>query len=150
MPKKNIFLFLVLIVVSGLYVYYFTDLFNKPVISISARPRLERARQPQTPDRYSVSFSFDRRCELTEVKVVSLREFETNKYARAYWHMISDSNSVPVKGVLYGEQVKGMKPKIPKMKAEPLQPGEKYRLMISAGKNRGEIDFEIPRRTASR
>ncbi|MBA4146520.1 MAG: hypothetical protein H0X66_00275 [Verrucomicrobia bacterium] len=147
MSKKNIFLVLVLVALGALYIVYFTDLFEKPVISISARPRVARA---SSGNQYSVSFSFDRRCELTEIKVVSVSELETNKYARAYWHMISDTNSAPVKGILYGENLKGMKPKIPKMKPEPLAPGQKYRLMIEAGKNKGQVDFDIPARQAAR
>lgn len=143
MSKNNILLFLVLFVLGALYVVYFTDLFNKPVINISARPRVTRS---TSGDQYSVSFSFDRRCELTDVKVVSLTEVQTNKYARAYWHIISDASSAPTKGILYGENQRGMKPKIPKMKAEPLQAGQKYRLLIEAGKNKGQVDFDIPSR----
>ncbi len=143
MSKKNIFLFLTLLILGAVYIYFFTEFFNKPIISISARPRLERGAK-DAPPRYAVSFNFDSRCELTQVKVVAVTELETNKYARAYWHLISDTNSAPVKGLIYGDNVKGMKPKIPKMKAEPLQPGNKYRLLIEAGDRRGQIDFEVP------
>lgn len=137
---RNIVLFSILAILVGLYVVYFTDLFSKPTISISARPRSARtANSPGT-----VSFSFDRRCELTEIKVVNVAEFETNKYARAYWHMITDTKSAPLKGIMYGENVKGMKPKIPNTKPEPLEAGQKYRLFIQAGKLRGEVDFEMP------
>ena len=138
--SKNIVLVIVLLILSSVYVVYFTDLFNKPTISISARPRAARSADSSG----TVSFSFDRRCELTEIKVVNVAELETNKYARAYWHLISDSSSDPLKGIMYGENVKGMKPKIPKMKPEPLQAGQKYRLFLLAGKSKGEVDFEMP------
>lgn len=147
MSKKNIILFLVLISLGALYIVYFTELFQKPVISISARPRVSRG---TTGAANSVSFSFDRRCELTEVKVISAAEFATNKYARAYWHLISETNSAPVKGLLYGETLKGMKPKIPKMKAEPLISGETYRLIIRTENHSGQVDFLIPGRSPGR
>lgn len=142
MSKKTIALVLFAVVLAAVYVYYFTDFFASPVIHISWRPRIERSRQ-NTPS-FSGSFSFDTKCKLTELKVVQLSDIETNKYAHAVWHLISDKSSSPTKGVVYGESIKGMKPKIPKMKAEPLQPATKYRLFIEAGKRKGELDFEMP------
>lgn len=147
MPKKNLLLVFVLVVLSAIYVYFFTDWFNKPQIAISPRVRVSPVKRGG-PDELQVSFSFDTKCELTEVKVFSVAEMETNKYPHALWHLISDTNSAPLKGILYGQAIAGMKPKIPKMKPEPLQPQRKYRLLVQAGELRGQTDFEIPvRRT---
>jgi hypothetical protein len=38
---------------------------------------------------------------LTNVKVVVVTELATNQYAHPLWHLISDSNSIPVKGFNY-------------------------------------------------
>ena len=149
MPKKNLLLVLVLVVLSALYAYFFTDWFNKPEIAISPRVRFSPSKR-NGPEEIQVSFSFDTRCQLTEVKVFSVAEMETNKYPHALWHLISETNSIPLKGILYGQTITGMKPKIPKMKAEPLQPQRKYRLILQAGKYTGQTEFEIPARRAAR
>jgi hypothetical protein len=144
MSKKTIGLILFTVVLAAVYVYYFTDFFSEPIIAISWRPRVERSRG-STPA-FSGSFSFDTRSKvrLTEIKVVPLAELETNKYAHAVWHMISEKGSSPTKGIVYGEMLKGMKPNIPKMKAEPLQPGTKYRIFVESGKRKGTQDFDVP------
>jgi hypothetical protein len=146
MPNKNVLLFATLIVLGGIYIWKFTDWFNKPEIAISPRIRFGSAdrRSSSSPGEIQVSFSFDTKVQLTEVKVFSVAEMETNKYPHAVWHLFSESNSVPVKGLLYGQNITGMKPKIPKMKAEPLKPQNKYRLIIEAGKYSGKAEFEIP------
>jgi hypothetical protein len=74
--------------------------------------------------------------------VVDAEEFKTNKYAHPIWHMISDATSVPVRGFVYGEKIKGMKPSIPRGKAEALRTDATYLLLIDAGKNKGEIAFK--------
>ena len=53
-----------------------------------------------------------------------------------------DSNSVPTKALIYGQPLRGMKPKIPKTRPEPLQPDVKYRIYVAAGKYQGKIDFK--------
>lgn len=148
MSKKNISLILLLVALAAIYVYFFTDLFNSPVVYVSARPRVEKR---GNEERISVSFSFDRKCQLREVKVVPVAEFQTNKYARPVWHLISDTASPTLKGFVYNDSsIKKMKPAIPRMKAEPLQFNTKYRLLIDAGDHKGEVDFEVPKRAPTR
>ena len=143
MSKKTIGLILFTVVLGAVYLYYFTDFFSSPVVQISFRPRMDRSRDSKEIS-YSGSFSFDTKCRLTEIKVVPVAELETNKYAHAVWHLIADKPSAPTKGLVYGEPIKGMKPKVPKMKAQPLQPGTKYRIILEAGDRRGEKDFDVP------
>jgi hypothetical protein len=147
MSKKNLVLISFVVVLGAVYLYYFTDLFAKPTFAISARPRIE-PRSSRGAEKYSVSFNFDTRTKmkLNEVKVVRVAELETNKYPHAVWHLISDNGSSPMKGIIYGETIKGMKPKVPKMKPEPLEPNVKYRLLVNSDKRSGQADFEIPGR----
>jgi hypothetical protein len=149
MSKKTISLILFAVILGTIYVYYFTDFFLKPVIQISARPRVERSSKGNE-ETVSVSFSFDTKCRLTEIRVVPLADFETNSYPHAAWHLISDKSSPPIKGLIYGEPIKGMKPKVPKTKAEPLHPQVKYRLLVQAGDRQGQVDFEIPGKRLAR
>lgn len=142
MSKKTISLILLVVVLGVVYLYYFTDFFVKPVIQISARQRVDRtSRDNDAP--VSVSFAFDSKCKLTEIKVVPVAELETNKYPHAVWHLISDKSSAATKGIVYGESIKGMKPKTPRTRPEPLAPQVKYRLTIQAGDRKGEVDFEL-------
>jgi len=90
---------------------------------------------------YPVSFAFDKKYSLTSIKVVSADELKTNKYANPVWYLISDSNSVPKKAVIYGDKIQGMKPAIAGMRPEPLQPNVPYVVMIEAGKIKGQTNF---------
>lgn len=134
---------MLLIVLGGIYLVYFTSFFQKPSVRISARPRVERSHR-SGKETASVSFSFDQKLSISELKVVALSDFETNKYPHALWNLVSDTNSIPLKGFAYGEFIKGMKPKVAKVRPEPLQPQTKYRLLVDAGKIQGQVDFELP------
>ena len=155
MSKKEITLIVAALLLGGFYVYRFTNFFHKPTIQIltQIRPgggrdsgRRHSRRQIETPTEPAavdpISFTFDNRYELTSVKVVLDSEYQTNKYAHSFWHLVSDSNSVPTKGVIYGMKVKGMESEIPKARPEPLQPNTSYRLFIEAGKIKGETVFK--------
>lgn len=149
MSKKNIGLVLLLVVLGVIYLRYFTDLFRTPTIQISARPRIERSRHGKG-DTFSVSFSFDQKHAIKELKVVAVADSETNKYPHALWNLVAETNAVPLKGFAYGEFVKGMKSKVPKVRPEPLQSQIKYRLLVDAGNTQGQVDFQIPNLRSAR
>lgn len=144
MRKNTVVLIVVLAVMAGCYVYFFTDWFEKPTIQILAqiRPMRNVRPTPGVPTTYPVSFAFDRKLNITEVRVVAVDDEKTNKYPHSFWHMISDSNSVPTKAIVYGQPLRGMKPKVPRARPDPLEPDIRYRLYISAGKAKGQIDFK--------
>jgi hypothetical protein len=150
MTKSTVLLIVILVAMAGAYAYWFTDWFRPATIQILAQVRPSRAVKPGAPGyaaTYPVSFAFDRKLELTELKVVSVEDEATNKFPHSLWHMISDSNSVPTKAILYGQWLRGMKSKVPRARAEPLEPDVKYRLYVAAGKYKGQIDFrtaEVP------
>jgi hypothetical protein len=145
MTKSTILLIVILVAMACAYVYYFTDLFQPATIQILAQVRPSRGTPQGAPgyvSTYPVSFAFDNKLGLTEVKVVSVDDEKTNKYPHAVWHMISDSNSIPVQALLYGQWLKGMKSKVPHARPDPLQPDVKYRLYVRAGKFKGKVDFK--------
>jgi len=145
MTKNGIVLSVIALVLAIAYVCFFTDWFNKETIQIipQIRPGRQAAvsRGGDSSPVYPVSFSFDGKYKLTSVKVVAAGEFATNKYANPLWHLVSDSNSVPIKSIVYGYPVKGMKPAIPRARPEPLQPEIPYVLLVEAGKVNGRTNF---------
>jgi len=150
MTKSTIVLIVILIAMAGAYAYWFTDWFLPPTIQILAQVRPSRSVQPGAPGipaTYPVSFAFDRKLNITEIKVVGVEDEAKKQYPHALWHLISDSNSVPTRAIIYGQWVRGMKSKVPHGRPEPLQPDVKYRFYVSAGKYKGHIDFkttEVP------
>jgi hypothetical protein len=86
-------------------------------------------------------FDHDLTFKLTSIEVVPMRELKTKKFPHPTWHLISESNSVPVKGFSYGEPIGGMHPEINGAQADPLEPGVQYRLLVQAGSLKGEHDF---------
>lgn len=147
MTKTSIALIVVLILVSGLYVWKFTSWFSSPQIQIlpQIRPpqKTRRASTPATdPQVYPVTFAFDKKYQFTEIRVVAEEDEKTNKYPHAVWHLISDSNSVPTKALVYGAPLRGMKPKIPRAEPEQLEPDVNYHLYLTAGKATGKVKFK--------
>ena len=143
MTQKNTLLIALLVVVGGLFIYLNKDWFQRRPIQISHRLYRfgGRFRGSDTP--IPVMFEFDRRLKLTSIKVVSFADTLTNKYPHPLWHMISSSNSVPTKGVVYGMDVPGMRPAVNGATADPFDPQQKYRLLLEAGSLKAQHDFTL-------
>jgi hypothetical protein len=88
-------------------------------------------------------FEFNRRLKLTSIKVVSAGDAATNKFPAPLWEMVSDSNSVPTRGFLYGMAVPGMRPARKGAIAQALDPDQKYRLLIQVGSQSAAHDFDL-------
>jgi hypothetical protein len=144
MPKKNWFMVLVLLVLGTVYAYYFTDWFRPKVIRIfhTSRSTRRAMRQNASPETVPVLFGLDANYRLTEIKVIPLTEWQTNKNSPPLWHLLSDSNSIPLKAFSYGQPIRGMKPALTGTRAEPLEPNVTYHLILKAGGFKGEHDFE--------
>lgn len=91
----------------------------------------------------AVIFSINGKFKLTSVKVVEDSDLKTNKYPHALWHLVSSSNSLPTKAVIYGIPVRGMQSEIPKMKPEKLQKNIPYVLLLEADEIKGQTKFQI-------
>jgi hypothetical protein len=95
-----------------------------------------------------VVFGFDGgKLKLTSIKVVPVSAIETNKYPEPIWHLVSESNSVPVKDFMYGMRIAGMHPAVQGATPDALEPNVKYRLLIEAGAFKAEHDFTPIART---
>ena len=145
MTKNTIVLSVIAAILAAAYVCYFTDFFSHDTIQIISTIRPARAssipRDPASAPVCPVSFSFDGKYKVTEVKVVAAEELATNKHPYALWHLVADEGSAPLKSLLYGQQIKGMKPSVPRARPEPLLPNVPYVLMVAAGKVKGQTNF---------
>jgi hypothetical protein len=144
MTKKNSVLIVCVLVLAGVYVFFFTDWFKPQTIQIYHASRATRGLRPGAAksDTLPVTFGFQRELKLTEIKVVPLAAMQANKDTLPIWHLISDSNSVPIKFFFYGERIRGMKPEVPGSRPEPLQTNVTYRLFVAAGSIKGQHDFQ--------
>jgi hypothetical protein len=142
MNKKNYALIAIVLVLVGVYIICFTDLFKPKTIIISKASRPVRTtRTGATSDQ--VFFALDNDYSLTEVKVVPIAALQTNKLAQPIWHLVSDSGSDDVGQFPYGQQINGMDSAVAGTEAGPLQPGVMYRLFVAAGKAKGQLDFQL-------
>jgi hypothetical protein len=147
MTKKLWMLVGLAVVLGGISLYWNTDWFRGHNIQVLHRYRPSRfawgrKRAAASATAFApVFFEFNRKLKLTEISVVPVSDAETNKYPHAIWHMISDSNSVPTKGIMYGESVPGMRPEVKGATPDPLEPGVQYRLMLQAGPLKARHDF---------
>ena len=151
MSKNGIVLSVIAVLLAASYVYFFTDWFHKKTIQIIPQIRPTHVstipRDPDQPPVYPVSFALDGRYELTSVKVVSASDMATNKYPAPLWHLTSESNSVPVRSIVYGAAIKGMKSAIPRGRPEPLLPEVDYVLLVEAGNLKSSTNFHTARAT---
>ena len=134
----------ILVALAAVYVVCFTDWLKPRHIHIFHTVREVHARRRATDPERVVIFGLDPRdIRLTEVKVVPLAEFEKNPETLPVWHLVSDSNSVPVKTFFYGEYIRGMRPNLKGAGPEALQTNVTYRMFVRAGKAAGQHDFDL-------
>jgi hypothetical protein len=149
MTKNGILLSILAVILAVCYVSFFTDWFRPDTIQIIPVLRPSRAMtNPKTTEQeqvYPVAFNLDAKYQLTSVKVVSAADMATNKYPVPLWYMISDSNSMPVKSIVYGYPIKGMKPAVARARPEQLVPDVEYVLLLEAGKTRAQTNFHTAR-----
>ena len=150
MAKKQLILLAAFVVLAVFYVIAFTQWGRRPGMQIShtANARQKGTVGPRVRagavNTAIMTFNFDRPYQFTEIKVVSLAEWQTNKSALPLWHIISDSNSVPTKKFSYGVAIGGMKPFVASAWPNPLETNVTYRMFLTAGAVTGQHDFSAP------
>src|ERR1035438_1404241 len=133
MTKKNVLLILFALTLAVVYAVWFTDWFRPVTVKIfhtsrNLRPNFRRNAGGGALQ--SLIFGVNRPLRFTELKVVPLAGFETNKDILPVWHLVSDSNSVPVKTFFYGQWIGGMRPALKGVRPEPLDTNITYRMFI--------------------
>lgn len=142
------------VVLGGFSLYLNKDRFARDDIHISHRSRPQRPGMfrrgrpnPVVSATDPVLFGFDSTLKLKTVKVIPLSDIATNKYPHAIWHLVSESNSVPIKEFAYGSPIPGMHPALKGVVPDPLEPGVQYRLFIQTEGRKAEHDFTAAART---
>lgn len=140
MTRKFWWLLGLAVFLGGIYVYYFTEWVNTPQIQIlkSDRPiRPTRVRSGVLP----ITFTLDGRYNITDIRVLSVGALATNENAKPLWHLVARPKSVPLKGFFYGQRIRGMELSPTNSRPQGLQAGVDYRVVVRAGRARGELDF---------
>jgi hypothetical protein len=143
MGRKSLLPIALLVVIGGLCVYVNRDWFQRQPIQISHRFYRFAGRFGEADSPTPVMFEFDRQLKLTSIKVVALAESLTNKYPHPLWHMVTSSNSLPTKGVVYGMDVPGMRPAVSGASADPLDPWQTYQLLLESGSLKARHNFTL-------
>jgi len=143
MTKKNLVLLLFTLGLAVVYAIWFTDWFHPVALRISHTHRDLHPHLQHGNALPSLKFGVNGEFRLTEIKVVPLAGYETNHNVLPLWHLISDSNSVPVKTFFYGEYIRGMRPNFKGAGPEALETNVTYRMFVRAGKAAGQHDFEL-------
>lgn len=136
MNKKTFTLIAVALVLGAVYVFKFTDWLVEENIQILYRTH-----------RAQPFFGLqNKEYHLTSIKVVKAEEASTNKYAPALWHLVAadpKKGSEAVTDFIYGQPINGMQPAIPGTTASPLAKNTNYRIVVEAGKIKGQRDFAL-------
>lgn len=141
MTKNNKLLLVFLLALIGIYIFFFTSWFKTKTVRIYSFVPPIQAPNPRRD--VPIFFGLIGQFRLTEVKVVPLAAFEKDPATPPLWHLISDSNSVPVEKFRYGQHIHGMRPPVRGEQPEDLQTNVMYRLIVVAGHIRGVHDFEL-------
>ena len=143
--KRNWLLILIAVILMVVYAVYFTDWWQPKTIEIFHTSRMVHSRKHRgvASTEPSLIFGINRSLRLTEIKVVPLADYKTNPATLPLWHLVSDSNSVPTKAFTYGQSIRGLKPAVSGVRAEPLTNGVVYRIIVVAGQFEGHNDFEL-------
>jgi len=147
---KFISITILILGLAGLSLYLNRDWFAADTIQIAHRlsPWMENKRPGgRNPNDLGmpVTFTLNGFYKLTSVRVFEAAKLETNQFAVPIWRIVSDSNSVPISSFNYGSHIRGMRLEAKGVRAEPLQPGVGYRLLVVTDKNiKAQHDFLIP------
>ena len=143
MTKNSLLLVFVAICLAAAYVFFFSDWFKPKALQIYHTSRNLREAAPRGNALPNLMFGLRPQSRITELKVVSLAQFETNKDTVPVWHLVSDSNSIPLKFFYYGQYIAGMRPAISGVHADALDTNVTYRMFVTAGSLKGQHDFEL-------
>jgi hypothetical protein len=142
MTKKNLLQIALVVVLGGFCLYVYRDRFGAPPIQISHRSlgqRGARFRHVKDSATEAVVFLLNQPVMLTSVKVYPLGDGTSN--APPVWEMVAGTHPQPVQDFAYGLGIPGMHSAVQGAVPGSLEPGVKYRVLITAGHKKAEHDF---------
>jgi hypothetical protein len=134
-------LFALAAVLGSILIYSNTDWFAKRPIRISHRFHSFAGRFGGASDVAPVLFEFDRKVQLTSIKIIAVSDLQSNRVPQPIWQLVADSRSAPTKGFVYGMEVPGMRPVYKGVAPGPLDPTQTYRLLLEVGSLKAQHDF---------
>lgn len=139
MDRRSWSLIIFLCILGGLYAFGFSDWFARKTIhvSVSYRPAAPGANADIVP----MVFGLDEDYPLTQIKISELPNGDTNAPGSVTWHVASKTKTDPIRGFVYGENLKGLEPAPGSSGIVPLKPGSVYRVDVAAGKIKGTSFF---------
>ena len=139
MDRRSWSLIILLCVLGGVYAVGFSDWFARKTIhlSISYRPAAPSANADIVP----MVFGLDEDYALTKIKVSELPNGDTNAPGTVTWLVAGKPPTEPVRGFVYGENLKGLTPPTGAPSFQALKPGGAYRVDVEAGKLKGSAFF---------
>jgi hypothetical protein len=144
---KIIFSLLLVLGLGALSLYLNRDWFAANTIQISHRvsPWLDNKRPGARGGKLGqpVAFTLSGYYRLTSVNVVLAEDIATNKYAHSIWSLVTESNSVPTASFVYGGFIRGMHPAVKGVRADPLERGITYRLLLTTKDQAAQHDFSL-------
>jgi hypothetical protein len=143
MNKKNLILITFAVALGVVYVVFFTEWFRPQTVKIFHTTRFTSRQRAAGGAMPELMFGLSQKMPLSEITVISLDPAQTNLTSVPLWHLISNSNSVPVKSFFYGQYIRGLKPAVAGSRPEPLATNVPYRLIVQSGKIKGQHDFEL-------
>ena len=143
MTRNNYLMIAVLGGLVVLYAIYFADWFRPKTFKVSHVVRNLRAGPARPGMMPSLIFVMGREMQLKDVRLFVDDDFKTNKYPVSLWHLVSDSNSIPLESFFYGQYIRGMRPDIKGERARDLETNVMYRLIVKEGKFTGEHEFKL-------
>ncbi len=147
--KKNILTISFFLVAAALYLYIYRDAFVRQPIQISHTFRLRAMMAQRRPTEAMQNFpliptfSLGKDYRLTSVKVIRLDELQAKGFAHPLWEWVADPASPPTRAFVYGFGFQGMHPRVAGVEPAPLVTNVTYRLLVTAGRYKGQHDFTI-------
>jgi hypothetical protein len=143
MTKNNWLLTLLAAVLFVVYAVYFTDWFKPKTIQIFSTYRNLHPRATRDGVLPALIFGVDRQIRLSDLRVVPFDGFQTNKNILPLWHLVTDSNSIPVKTFYYGQYIRGMHSAIKGTHSESLETNVAYLIIVTSDRIKGQHKFEL-------
>jgi hypothetical protein len=138
MTKQNWMMIGLLAVLVVVYAVYFTDWFRPKILHLSHAVRDLHHGPARLGAMPSLKFGIGQKIRLTDVRVVAEGDGATNGSDVTMWHLVSESNSIPMMTITYGQYIQGMHPEIKGTRPQDLETNVMYRLIVRAGKYTGE------------
>ncbi len=140
MNGRTIFLIVVFVALLAVWVVYASGWFDPapPVrVIVQNNPTAGYGRRGME---HSVLFAFAPPLEVRRLAVYGAAEYASDAPVPA-WELVSDEGSPPLRAIAYGQRARGLRPPQRGRRPLPLEPGQRYWVIVEALQGRAETPF---------